>query len=364
MTKPTSTLWKIAPHTRAKHEILRRYLGAWFGILGSKIPRIMYLDGFCGPGRYQGGEPGSPLIALQEAGKHGIRLKNSELVFFFIDERQDRVDHLRNEINRLSFPSSYRIVIHAGQFQDTLTDVLDELDKRQANLVPTFAFVDPFGFKGVPFDLVARLLANPSTEVFVNIMIDWVNRFVEHPDLHTQRHIVDLFGTPQVLDVIQSDNRLLTLRQLYQEQLQKHAQFVRYFEMRDQRDRIIYYLFFATNHRLGHVKMKESFWKVDSSSGFKFSDKTDPKQMVLFDLDPSENLANDLLSHFSGQVVRSDVVIQFVEDETPYIAKHARGALRILEAKNWIEVEPFKANGQRRRKGTFPNGVVVKFLPK
>jgi hypothetical protein len=36
MAKPNETLWEIEPHTKAKHEILQRYLGAWFPILGLK----------------------------------------------------------------------------------------------------------------------------------------------------------------------------------------------------------------------------------------------------------------------------------------------------------------------------------------
>lgn len=28
-----SAIWKIEQHTQAKHELLRRYLGAWFPIL-------------------------------------------------------------------------------------------------------------------------------------------------------------------------------------------------------------------------------------------------------------------------------------------------------------------------------------------
>ncbi|MGC1375672.1 MAG: three-Cys-motif partner protein TcmP, partial [Anaerolineales bacterium] len=79
MTKPSETLWEIEPHTKAKHEILRKYLGAWFPILGSKNARIVYIDGFCGPGKYIGGEEGSPIIALHEAIKQAIL--NLNLVF-------------------------------------------------------------------------------------------------------------------------------------------------------------------------------------------------------------------------------------------------------------------------------------------
>lgn len=86
MAPPQTKLWKIDPHTKAKHEILRRYLGAWFGILGQKIPRIVYIDGFCGPGEYECGEPGSPLIALQQATPLATKCQNTEFVFIFIDD--------------------------------------------------------------------------------------------------------------------------------------------------------------------------------------------------------------------------------------------------------------------------------------
>ena len=42
MTTPKDTIWEIEPHTQAKHEILRRYLGAWFPILGTHNQRVVY----------------------------------------------------------------------------------------------------------------------------------------------------------------------------------------------------------------------------------------------------------------------------------------------------------------------------------
>ena len=71
--------------------------------------------------------------------------------------------------------------------------------------------------------------------------------------------------------------------------------------MRDKNGRVVYYLFFATNNALGHVKMKESMWKVDPLGEFKFSDATNPDQQVLFSEPPTAGLANDLASRFTGQ---------------------------------------------------------------
>ena len=360
MAKHQTTLWPIEPHTQAKHEILRRYLGAWFAILGSRIPRIMYLDGFCGPGRYAGGEPGSPLIALQTAISHKERLRDSELIFFFIDERDDRITHLENEINQLEIPPNFKIIIRTGKFHAILKKVFDDIQDKSQILIPTFAFIDPFGFSGVPFDLVQRLLVMPKAEVFITIMMRDANRFAEHPDPNTQQYIVELFGTPEVLEVIKdSDNRLLAFRQIYQEQLLRYARFVRFFEMCDKRNQVIYYLFFAGNHPLGHKKMKEAFWKIDSSSGFKFSDATNPNQLILFDIDPSEDLSKYLIKAFRGQRVLSENVITFVENETPFTSKHARSALKYLEQNEIIAVNAYKINGTKRRKGYFAQGTII-----
>jgi three-Cys-motif partner protein len=362
MAKPTGTLWGIESHTLAKHEILRRYLGAWFPILAKYNGRIVYLNGFCGPGRYKGGEDGSPIIALREALSHSMRLQNNKVTFLFIDERADRIEHLRAELSSWTIPSNFQILPLTGLFENELRKLLDELEIRSQRLAPTFGFIDPFGYKGLPFELVGRLLNNPKTEVFITIMIDFINRFLEHPDLQTKQHIIDLFGTPLVLDIAQQPgDRVTALRMLYQEQLKKYAKYVRYFEMRDDRNKTIYYLFFATNHRLGHVKMKEAFWRVDTSSGFSFSDRTNPDQLILFELDPSDDVAKDLLVRFGRRTVVVREVREYVEDETPYKASHMRGALSFLEEKGQIHVEVYKENGKKRMRGKYPDGAIVNF---
>lgn len=362
MPTPTETLWPIEEHTRAKHEILRRYLGAWFVILGSKIPRILYLDGFCGPGGYAGGESGSPIIALNEARANGARLHDTEIVFLFIDNRKDRIEHLETLIKGMALPPNFIPIPRVGEFEDQITGIFADLDSKENRLAPTFAFIDPFGWSGLPFQLVGRLLTNPSSEVFINIMVDSINRFADHPNAADRKHIRELFGADEaeMEAVISSGDRISALRQFYQARLRKYARFVRYFEMRNSNNRVIYYLFFAGNHPLGHLRMKEAFWRVDPDNGYRFSDGTDPNQLVLFEVDPSQTLATQLESHFKSTRQLSDDVIRYVEDETAYITKHAKSALRHLENTGSISVSLTKANGTRRTHG-FPNGVVIQF---
>ena len=60
MAAPKQTIWKLEPHTRAKHEILKRYLQAWIILSQGRFPEILYIDGFAGPGEYEGGKPDLP----------------------------------------------------------------------------------------------------------------------------------------------------------------------------------------------------------------------------------------------------------------------------------------------------------------
>jgi three-Cys-motif partner protein len=362
MATPKDTIWPIEPHTLAKHEILRRYLGAWFPILGKYHRHIIYIDGFCGPGKYTGGEPGSPIIALQEAAKQNTRLQQNTVTFLFNDEDPDRVAHLQHELGLLTTPRNFNIRVATGSFETQFRRLLDRMDAQGLQLVPTFAFIDPFGFEGVPFELVQRLLQNSHTEVFLNIMLDSVNRFLEHPNAQIRQHIVDLFGTPNVLKIAnQSENRIRDLLLLYQRQLAGHAKFVRYFEMRNRDNRTVYYLFFATNHPLGHLKMKEAFWRVDPSSGFRFSDATNPNQLILFEVDESPKLAQQLKQRFHSQQLAIEDVRKFTEDETPFLRTHMRAALTLLEQQDEIKVKELKRDGKKRMANTFPDEVIITF---
>ncbi len=363
MAIPKDTVWDLDPHTRAKHEILRRYLNAWIPILNTWHSRIVYIDGFAGPGRYRGGEPGSPIIALDVAMNHRRAMKG-ELVFWFIDERRDRVEHLQRELENLNIPSHFHVSADCGRFDEKLKWLLDEVERTGDRLAPTFAFIDPFGFSGIPFALVERLLKYPRCEAFVTFMIDAVNRFLEHPEPAITGDIVELFGTDEVIRIARTaGDRTRKLRALYQSQLKRAARFVRYFEMRDHRDRSIYYLFFATNHELGHVRMKDAMWQVDQQGEFRFSDATDPHQAVLFDADPAGALAEDLRRRFAGcSRVAGEQVRKYVEDETAYLKKHMTAALRAEEAAGRLRVEPTKFGGARRKAGTYPDDALMAFL--
>ncbi len=361
MAVPQETRWDIEDHTRAKHAILRAYLNAWFPILGSRYPTVVFVDGFCGPGRYTGGEPGSPLVALEAAlGQKKPLLGN--LVFLFTDQRLDRIEHLRSELAVVKVPSNFKVGAEHGRFDEVFSPLLDGLEQTGEGLAPTFAFLDPFGFAGLPFTLVARILANPHCEVFITFVVNAVQRFLTHPEDEIRAEIESLFGSTEAFDIARAGgDRTEQLRGLYQRQLQQFARFVRSFEIRDTPGHVLYYLFFASNDPLGHEKMKEAMWREDPEGRFRFVDNTDPTQLVLLSEDPVIPLARSVAARFAGKQVLAGEVLKWVMDETVFLHKHTRAALTSLEAGRRLEVLKFKADGEKRRPRTFPVDAVLRF---
>ena len=191
-------------------------------------------------------------------------------------------------------------------------------------------------------------------------MVDSINRWLTDPKENITDHIAETFGTQEAVALAFKPNRIDALRDLYLAQLKKLARFVRYFEMRNHRDRVVYYLFFASNNQLGHLRMKEAMWKVDPNGEFEFSDATNLAQAVMFENPHADDLAEQIFSKFlaAGKVPVSRVR-EFVNDETAYIGKHMTQALKMLEDSSRLTADPIKSNGEKRHGKSFPGEVII-----
>jgi three-Cys-motif partner protein len=352
MAAPRQTIWQLEPHTRAKHEILKRYLQAWMVILShGKFPEILYIDGFAGPGEYAGGEAGSPIIALDTALGFKAPL-TAKVQFLFVDKDNARADHLRRQVALRTLPANFRVIVEGGVTFEAAFEKRYMEFVRNGRLIPTFALIDPFGWTGAPFSLVKQILAQRSCEVFVNFMYEEINRFIDHPD--QVANFNSFFGTDEwkrCVDETDPRTRNKCLHNLYLRQLHTAANYVRSFEMSNTRDVTDYYLFYATNELLGLKKMKEAMWKADESGEFRFSDATDPKQLVLFEKAPNlRALRARMLAEFSGKAVSVGDVENFVVVETAFRETHYKGILKALEKDAGLKVID-AAPG--RRTGTF-----------
>src|SRR5581483_4700754 len=162
--KPT-TLWEAKPHTLAKIEIVRRYLYLWFSILGahSANKRLVYIDGFAGPGRYTNAEQSSPVAALQAAKaaieKPGATLNDVSLNFLFVEKQPDLAASLEEVVKSSTWPSQIKYRVANGSFEEKVGGILQGLKQQGQRLAPTFAFIDPFGATGLPFRMISDILS-------------------------------------------------------------------------------------------------------------------------------------------------------------------------------------------------------------
>ena len=149
------------------------------------------------------------------------------------------------------------------------------------------------------------------------------------------------------------------MRTLYQRQLEDvvGAEYVRFFTMKDTKNKSIYDLFFATNHRSGIDEMKAAMWKVDQTGGYLFTDATDPNQETLFTAEPDwHQLFDLLLTRFAG----TEQPWPFVEEairRTPF-----RIMRKVLQTESKKPASRFQIiNPEGVRMGTLNNGTSIRF---
>lgn len=323
-------LWEAKPHTLAKIEIMRRYLYLWFSILGANPAnkRLAYIDGFAGPGRYTNSEQSSPLAALQSAKaaieRPGANLTNVEFSFLFIEKRKKFADNLRAVVSATSWPSHIKWHVEEGTFEEKVGAILQQLRVKGQMLAPTFAFIDPFGATGLPFDVVAQILRYQKCEVLLNLDSDGIGRIITAQQFEKNQSNLDaLFGDGswRTLDPSAPMARLSAeVLALYKRRLRTLPQ-VRYvfaFTMNSREGQLNYHLVFASQHPLGLEKMKEAMKAVDKSGSYTFSDDTMGQEM-LFDFNAPSDWARKMQLALGGSPRPYSDFHDYALNETPFV---------------------------------------------
>lgn len=366
MSKIKDIIWTIEPHTEAKHEILRKYLDAWLPIITRWHGRVLYVDGFAGPGEYVNGEDGSPIIAIKSVLEHKADIR-AEIRMLFIEANKNRYEFLKQKVDKLKLPPNIKTKCICEKFYESLTEILNYLDEQKARLAPAFVFIDPFGFTGIPFSVIKRIMENERCEVLITFMYEEINRFIS--DKRLWDGLNETFGTEewqQVISENDSKQREILLHNIYKKQLEQEVniKFVHSFKMTNKINKTDYFLFFGTNSIVGLKKMKEAMWKVDESGAFQFSDATyNPAQPMLFQIEPNyDHLKKIILKNFKKKSVSIIELENFILTQTPFRETHyKKQILRPMEMEKEEEIKVDCPN-RKRKKGTFPSDCIIQFL--
>jgi three-Cys-motif partner protein len=356
--KPTD-LWEASPHTLAKLEIIGRYLDVWFMILGSNPNnrRLVYIDGFAGPGHYTNTDKSSPLVALQAAKAAATRAgpagSATEYSFLFVEKKAEFAKNLREVVQSQSLPPQFKWTVEQGSFEDKVGSLLASLKERGTNLAPTFAFIDPFGATGLPFKVISEILSCKSCEVLLNLDSDGIGRLVSAQAFEKNQAPLDLlFGDGSWRTEL--DPRLpmqklsADVLTLFKKRLKTVVRYVFAFAMNSREGQLNYHLVFASQHPLGLEKMKEAMRAVDQTGAYSFSDDTVGQELLRFDFDAPADCAERMQCVFAGEWKTYSELRDYALNETPFINPNAM--LCVLENRDLLEIDC--APG--RKKGSFP----------
>ncbi len=325
-------------------------------------PRLLLVDGFAGPGRYVGGAPGSPLLMLDTLVNHKAfpRLTEVTFIFLFIEQDSRRVAYLRQEVAKVNLPSNVQVQVEEGAFEKRFGAIVDDITGKKHTLVPTFAFIDPFGYSAASMSLTGRFLDFPRSEALFFLPLSFIHRFVGRAG--QENALEALFDSDRWREAVSlegSERRAFLIR-LFEEQLRRQGQVkhVKSFELHT-RDGNDYRLVFASGHDRGLELMKEAMWSVDPVAGTSYVARTDTGQLVLFGgpVDTRPLLA-ELRAAFGS---RWFTIIQAEEVtlRTEFLASRHLKKMTLLVAEQQGALEVLRPAGTRA--GTFTNTVRMRF---
>ncbi|MBE1602980.1 three-Cys-motif partner protein TcmP [Streptomyces stelliscabiei] len=351
-------LWKLEPATAAKHRLYQRYLDAWWPILlqtsqstGYSRPRVTLLDAFAGPGRYEDGEPGSPVFILDRLlGHHAVdrmHLSPRRVHLIFIEKDRARHEHLVAELVSRFGPLKdlpVRVEVRRGEAgRDSLT-VLDELG---AWGHPILGIFDSWGSVNVPLHVMSRIARNRSSEVITTFGPNWFSRREE-----LNADILDtVFGGrgfwTAAADELGPDEKWRVWLRTYRDALRRAGfGYQLQFELVPRTGQPLY-LVFGTGSTAGLKAMKDAMWKVDGLDGESFRDPRTrgAKADGQLDLFQAAGLIDDELAELVAQRLGAgattvEAIGEWLLTETArWMPKHALQAARQMRQDGVIAVQ-------------------------
>jgi three-Cys-motif partner protein len=358
--------------SEVKARIVEKYFDAWARVIMPTVKswgnRLAYFDLFAGPGRYKDGAASTPILVLQRA------ISDDQLSQMLVVRLNDadpaHAASLQAEIDKLPgvLRLKYKPEVTCGEVDQSAEQYFS-----QARLVPSFTFVDPFGYRGLSLRLINGVIKDWGCDCVFFFNYGRINAGIGNDAVAL--HMDALFGkerasrlrsmlpglTPQKREAV-------ILEELAQAIKAMGGKFVLPFRFRNPSgSRTTHCLIFVTKNFKGYEIMKGVMAAESSTADqgvptltYSPADQSTP---LLFSLSrPLEALEGLLLDAFPGQTLTMARVYELHNVDTPYIAKNYKDALVSLEAAGKIKaVPPAERRQKRGGRPTFADQVVVTF---
>ncbi|MDL2273290.1 three-Cys-motif partner protein TcmP [Oscillospiraceae bacterium OttesenSCG-928-G22] len=359
-----------------KARIVSKYFSAWASvILGAQkryphhVQKMAYIDLFAGPGRYDDQSKSTPLLVLETI------LANpdlsSRMVTLFNDKDAANIESLKASINQLDGIDK---LTYAPEFYNE--EVGDEISKMfsEAKIVPTFFFVDPWGYKGLSLNLVSSIIKDWGCDCVFFFNYNRVNMGVNNDAIRS--HMASLFGDSQLDAVRQecegkspNERELIVVQALCDALRNNGSQFVLPFRFKnDEGSRTSHHLIFLSKSFRGYDIMKDIMYNESSDNtggvaNFEYNPRdAHYKQGSLFDTlsRPLDDLQGMLVQEYAGRTIDFLQLYEEHSVDKPYIKKNYKDVLKdLLEAGSISAVNA--RTGKPPRKNSFSDEMRITF---
>ena len=358
--------------SEVKARIVQKYFWAWANVI---IPtakrygnRILYIDLFAGPRRYKDGTLSTPLLVLREA-IDDPNMRNM-LVTLFNDRDATTANTLQVAIDAL--PGIEKLKYKPRVTNEVVGERIAKMFE-EVNLVPTFFFVDPWGYKGLSLGLINSVLQNWGCDCVFFFNYNRVNMGLNN--VAVREHMDVLFGRDRadrlradLAGLDPSDREKLIVEELSRALKEMGAAFVLPFTFKNETGtRTSHHLIFASKHFKGYEIMKgimarESSEHHQGVASFEYSPASERFPILAGLSRPLDELGDRLLTDFAGETLTMNDIYLRHSVDTPFVSGNYKRALAALEAQMKIKAEP-PASERPKRKGevTFADGVRVTF---
>lgn len=335
----------------------------------SRSARLAYVDLFAGPGRYKDGNYSTPIKVLQSIIDDPQWRR--KFVTIFNDSNKDFVVSLSNEIRKLPNIESlsHKPIVNCSEVGDDLVSIFES-----RNIVPTLAFVDPWGYKGLSRRLINALIKDWGSDCLFFFNYNRINAGLTNPKVND--HMDSIFGEEhanvlreRIKNLSKEERELVIINDLAVSLSKNKTNYVLPFRFtRADGQRTSHYLIFVSKHHLGYSIMKEIMWKYstdydDGVANFSYINVKNRQLHLLFDYSrPLDTLGDELLLKYAGQTLTLQRIYENHNIGTPFVKANYKEALRRLEEDGKITTNP-PAEERRIIKGkrSFADTVLVTF---
>ena len=284
-----SDLYYDREQTGAKHDILKRYLYPFSYKILRSWESIDFIDGFSGPWEnidtknLSDTSIGVSLQTLSNVAQELGHSPNSRKIRCIFNEKDPKAYARLDDFiarSRDKFPLVDIKIFH-GKFSKNANDIMNAANNRFQLL-----FVDPTGFTGFSPSILKLFGNNRSSEIIVNFMRSFMERFVVGGHENKQSFLAELVGEVRSDYLINIEASIEDIESEYLKMLRDDLgyNFAGFSPIHNpKKEQIQFHLAFATNHPEGMNTMRHAEFKALSDFDRKRFNKKHPPKNDLFE---------------------------------------------------------------------------------